>query len=368
MNKKYTAFFEGYGMTVDKNSAYGKIHGYETNAVLRPLEMTFPLLIHISFYATDEQKRNMEFSIRNLALKFFNMQFSAYGLAMGFNDITNGRLIKRLPEVLEKIFAIISENGAMNADFCPVCGRAFGAVEEEEVIFPIDDAPEAAEEKLVTDAENQGGEVKAEETVPENAEANKPSAVETAVKKPAVVREFKKCNIDGLTITIDSDCVETINSVIRQENSDFENAPNNYFKGFLGAFIGGLAGVAVAIVLYAIGFISSISAIISIALGTFLYRKFHGKPNKIMIVIVSLTTFVMMIASVVGIYIVSSGIAAAEVGVPMTAIEAFGILMQDSEFSGMFYADLCMVILFTVIGIVVEIFVMAKGIKRRKNI
>ena len=308
MNKKFAAFCTNYGMTINGKFAYGKIKGYETNATLIMLDNVAPLRIHISFYATDAQKQTMAAAIRNLALKFFKMEFTAYGLALGFNDFTLGKLLKRLPAVLDSIYAILAENGAQTSEFCPVCG------------------------------------------------------------KPLNEESSKKCNIDGCTITIDNDCIETINKVISAENEDFKNAPNNYLKGFAGALIGGLVGVAFSILLYVVGFVSALSAVISIALGTFLYRKFHGKPNKMMIVIVSLTTFVLLAATVPAIYIVASGIEANKVGLSISAIEAFKIVMQDADAARMFYADLALVALFSAIGIGAQIFVLSKQIKRKTNI
>ena len=295
-------------MTVNGNFAYGTVNGYETNALVLMLDNVAPVRMHISFYATDEQKRNIGNAIRNLALKFFVMQFSPYGLTLGFNDITANRLLKRLPSVLDTLYSIISENGALKREYCPVCGNLLD-------------------------------------------EAN-----------------LKKCNIDGYTITIDNDCVNTINTVISAENQDFNNAPNNYLKGFLGALIGGLVGAAVSVALYMAGFVSSISAVISVVLGAFLYQKFHGKPNKVMIVIVSLTTIVLMAVSVLATYLVAAGIAAASEGLDMSALEAFLICMRDAEFASYFYRDLGLILLFSALGIGWEIFMLAKKIKRKRNI
>lgn len=308
MNKKFTAFFTGYNMSVNGNYAYGTVNGYETNANIAMMDASFPVRIHISFYATDENKRNIESAIRNLALKYFHMEFSPYGLSMGFNDITVNKLLNRLPSVLDTIFAILSSNGALKSDCCPVCGN------------PIN-------------------------------------------KENSQTRD-----IDGYKITIDNDCVKAINSVISEENNDFETAPNNYFKGFLGAFIGGLAGAVLSIILNFVGFVSSVSVIVSIVLGTFLYQKFHGKPNKVMILIVSLTSMIMQAATIPAIYIAAAGIAAESKGISMSALEAFKLCMRDSQFSTLFYADLALVLLFSALGTVYEIFVLSKKIKRRKNI
>lgn len=310
MNKKFANFFTGnYEMVADGKNVRGTICGYETSATtVIPFDNSVPpLQIHVSFYATDEQKRNIEAAIRNLALKFFQMRFTRFGLFLGFNGFTNGGVIKRLPADLEKIFAILEENGALKAEFCPVCGNPLS-----------EDSTER--------------------------------------------------DVDGFKIRIDKDCVETINAVISAENEDFKNAPNNYLKGFAGAFIGGLAGVAIAVGLYMAGFVSSLSAIVSITLGSFLYEKFHGKPNKMMIVIVTLTTFVMLAAAVPAIYIVAADIAAKENHLDISAIEAFKIVMHDPKVSRFFYMDLAMVILFTAIGAGFQIFYQLKKIKRQKNI
>lgn len=315
MNKKLTAFFAGYNMTVDGNSAYGNVKGYETSATIVKFDNVAPVRFHVSFYATDEQKRKIEADIRNMTIKFFKMQFSPYGLTLGFNDLTLGKLLKRLPTVLDGIYAVISESGAMNGEYCPVCGE------------PLDRS---------------------------QADGGAPT--------------FKKCKIDGFTVTIDNDCVSKINSVISEENADFDNAPNNYLRGFLGALIGGLVGAGISILLYVVGFVSSISAIVAIVLGSFLYQKFKGKPNKMMILIVSVTCLILLAATVPTIYIVASDIAAKDLGLSMSAMEAFRICMQDSEFSAMFYSDLALIILFSAIGTGIQIYIMAKQIKRKNNI
>ena len=213
-----------------------------------------------------------------------------------------------MPDILYNIFNIISQNGATTAEYCPVCGNRLGEA------------------------------------------------------------EYKQCNIDGFKITIDTACVETINAVISEENKDFNEAPNNYLMGSVGAVIGGIVGAALAIGLYMLGYVSALSAIVSVVLGAFLFQKFHGKPDKVMIIIVSVITLVFMIASIFGIYIVAAGIAANEEGLYISAIDAFGICMENEEFSRIFYLDLALSVVFSAVGIGLEIAVLAKQIKRKQNI
>lgn len=308
MNKKIATFFAANGMTVNGNNAYGQVRGYETNGVLSNFDSVSPFRLHISFYATDEQKRTIEAILRGAALKFFNFRFTPYGLLVGLNDMTMGKLVNRLPSVMDFIYGAISETGALGWGYCPVCGN------------PVENPEE------------------------------------------------KKHVVDGLTITIDDACLNNINAVIAAENKDFDEAPNNYLLGFCGALLGGIIGGALSALIYAAGFVSSITAIVAVLLGAFLYQKFHGKPNKMMIVIVSCTTLVCMAASVLIIYIVAAGIAAAEEGISMTAFEAFAYLMGYSEFSGLFYRDLIMILLFSALGIGLEIYYLVKKIQRQKSI
>lgn len=132
--------------------------------------------------------------------------------------------------------------------------------------------------------------------------------------------------------------------------------------------IGGVAGAVIAIILNIVGFYAGLSSFVAFIVGVLLYKKFGGKPNKMMIVIVSATTFVMMIIAVLAIYLVVAGIAATEAGVNINAFEAFKICMEDKDFSTAFIADMTMTLLFTVIGCVSEIVKTARDIQRKKNI
>ena len=306
MNKKLTAFLTERGLTVDKNNAYGMLDGYETNIVYRPFDNVSPLFFHISCYTTDEQKRAIQQTLNAASIKYLKFAFSAYGLEVGLNDLTLGKLLKRLGDVLDKICSTLTDNGALGIGYCPVCGNALD------------------------------------------------------------FEQSKKCNVDGLTISIDNNCVDNINNLISAENKDFEAAPNNYLRGFAGAFIGGLVGVAIAVGFYVVGFISAISAFVAILLGEFLYRKFGGKPNKMMVVILSVTTFVMMMLAVVSIYLVAAAIGAGKVG--MDTFAYFELCMKDAEISAAFTRELILTAVFSVIGCGYEIFMLVKRIKRKTNI
>ena len=306
MNKKLTAFLTEHGLTVEKNRAYGIFGGYETNVELRNFDNVSPFRVHISCYATDDQKRAIQQELNASAIKFFKFAFSGYGLEIGMNDFTLGRLIKRLDEVLGKVCATLTSNGALGSGYCPVCGE------------------------------------------------------------PLTADNSKKCNVNEYTITIDNKCVDNINALITAENKDFDEAPNNYLRGFLGAFLGSLVGVALAVGFYAAGFISALSAFVAIFLGEFLYRKLGGKPNKMMVVILSVTTFVMMMLTVVCIYLVAAAIGASQIG--WDTIEYFQFCMEQPDILAAFIRELVLTAVFTALGCGYEIFMLLKRVKRKSNI
>ncbi len=308
MNRKVQDFLTQHNLAVMGNSAYGVYGDFETNFVFSPATGRYPLFFHFSCYASDVQRQEILSAITSENFKFLQANFSAFGLSVAISGMTISSAVKTLESTLNRICAIMKEHGSLGIGYCPVCGQSLN----------LDNS--------------------------------------------------KKCNIDGMTISIDNVCVDTINAQITEENKNFQQAPNNYLKGFAGALLGSLAGVAVAVLLYVLNFISAISSFVAVMLGAFLYKKFGGKPDKMMVVIVSLTSFVMMMLTIPVIYIVASGMAASENGVDMSAFEAFQYVMQDAEIARGFYTDLALTFVFTALGCGAEIFDLSRSIKRQKNI
>ncbi len=66
-------------------------------------------------------------------------------------------------------------------------------------------------------------------------------------------------------------------------------------------------------------------------------------------------------------YFIDAGIAAKEVGLDISAFEAFKIIMDDEEIAGMFRVDMIMVLLFSIIGVVLESVYISKSLKRKQK-
>lgn len=264
--------------------------------------------VQFSMHCTQEQQNAIHQELMIAKTRFVNWQWNTYGILFSISGWTMNAIVKNLETQLKGFCDIFTKCGALGVGYCPVCGN----------LLNFD--------------------------------------------------ETKKCNVNGNTISIDNDCVDKINAAIEAENQQFDEQPNNYLRGFIGAVIGGVAGAVIAIVLYLVGFISAISAFVAFFVGVKLYKKFGGKPNKMMLVIVTATTFVCMLLSVVGIYVTVAAIAVVEAGSDMSAFAAFKLLMGEEEFSRLFWADMAMTVLFTILGCVMEVVNTARKIKRQKSI
>lgn len=87
-----------------------------------------------------------------------------------------------------------------------------------------------------------------------------------------------------------------------------------------------------------------------------------------MLVIVGVTTLVFMALAVLIAYLIICGMAVAQEGLNISAFEAFAVLMETEEVSQAFTLDMILAMVFAVVGMVIEIVVLAKSIKRNKGI
>ena len=307
MNKKLKNYFEGLGLVVAGNNAYGTLNGYEVSANVVMLDTVAPVKMHVNLYATNEVKEKMVKEIRSFGFKTFVIEADAFGILLGFNDVlTVGRLLVRMPDMISKIFTVFRNNEALGSGYCPICGEV-------------------------------------------------------------LKEESKKYTIGWSIITMDNDCVKGINEEIASENEEFKYVPNNYLKGTCGALLGALVGVVVFVILFYIGYVTSLTAFISILLGSYLYKKLDGKPNGVMVAIVSTISIASMLLAVFGIYVLAAQALAPSYGY-LPALESFTKMMRVAEFKQEFLSNLFMTLLFTVIGSVYEIVRLSKTVKRQGTI
>lgn len=307
MNKKLAAALQQHGMTVTGNSAYGTVHGYEMSLrAPSPMEQS-AYFLHVSFYASEEKKQEAANEIARFGNKL-RVENSAYGLTITLPQpvFTLNPLIEAIGVLFEKIPALFKQKEIPGADVCPYDGNP-------------------------------------------------------------MTENSRRCVMNGFFVTLNNDCISSINKAIEEENRLFANAPNNYLQGICGALVGGVVGAALVIALYFMEYVASISAIIAVMLGAFLYRKFGGKPNAVMIVIVSVISLIFIL---IGYYAAVIIDIISEFSLDFgSAVELLNLnLAENPEFSKLFYTNLALLLVFTALGIGVMIFSLVRQIKRPKNI
>lgn len=307
MNKKLEQYCNNNNLQIDGNIGYGTYNGYEMNIAYHALDNVTPIHIHISFYANIQNKRAIYQRIVEQKIKYLKAELDEFGVAIGLNGFTLNSILNNLNNTLYLITDIIKENDGKNAEYCPVCGKEFG-------------------------------------------------------------EEAKVYDVKGIKVKLDPECVTSINEAIEVGNKNFEEAPNNYAKGLVGLLLGALIGVASFVVLFMLGFISAISAFLSIMLGSLFYKKFGGKPNMVMVLMATGITVVALVLTVFMIYLSSASLLASAYGFSSTGMEAFSDMMTVSEFSTEFTYNLIMTIVFTALGAGYEVYSLAKSVKRVKKI
>lgn len=303
MNKKLENFCKEFGYDVNGQVGYGIVNGYEVNIYLEQ-DYSYPVRVHISTFITDEQKSRVKAELDAKNIKRLNVSFDRYGLVLGLNDTTMGKLMTRLNDIIKGAIETLKNAEALDFEYCPVCAMKFD-------------------------------------------ETNK-----------------KCCVINGVRITLDNECISEINQEIESRNKEFDSQPNNISKGLGGALIGALVGAIITFILFLLGYVATISGIVAVWLGCFLYKKFGGKANAYMYAIVSGVTLVFLLGTCLLMYIQVSSVLIEN----KTGIEAFKEAMLQNEFKAEFIKNMFMIFVFTAIGIVCAIIDEVRKNKRQSGI
>ena len=199
--------------------------------------------------------------------------------------------LKKTVEKLDATIAYLSENGALGVGYCPCCGEAL------ELMKPI--------------------------------------------------------RVNDCYVTLSEKCFNELQSVVEVENETFESLPNNYLKGFLGALLGAVVGGIAWYVLYMIGFLSALTAVLAVFLGNMLYVKFGGKPNGVKNIIVAATSLIVLVLTCVLVYYFVVGDLLLQNNIYM---DPFEFIFSDAELKGYFISDMVMNVVFTLLGVGIQIY------------
>ena len=309
MNKHIVNALKDYGFTFEKNNGYGFINGYEVNVVNNPMAMG-PVFL-FSTYLPQTKKNDFVMELNSRKISLLQCVPFDFGVAIMIGAMTAGTFEKKFPSVLSAILEILESLEAPKKEICPQSGENL----------------EEVESKVIT---LQG---------------------------------------DGVKIRLSTKAVETVNSMISKNNEDFKNMPNNYAKGFGGILIGALAGLALTIIFSLAGIITAFSSLVAIFLGVFLYKKFGGKPNGVMIFMSFATTLIVLLGAVFMAYVMVANQACVEAGVDLKGIPALNLCLEKvPEFRAMFIGDMALNGLFILLGEGFSIFRLSQMIRRPKNI
>lgn len=299
------------GFLLKKNYGYGFINDYEVN-ILIPIGAA-PVFT-FSTFLSDSKKNEFIQKVIEKKLRFVKPQAFEYGVMVMIGAVTSGQFDKKIPETISIILEILESLEAPKKDICPKTGKT---IDEQD-------------SKLV----------------------------------------YVTGNGTCARIRLSNEAVELVNNEIEKSNEEFEKAPNNYLKGFCGVLAGAFAGIALTVIFALAGFITAFASIASIFLGVFLYKKFGGKPNTVMIIMSLVTTVVFILGAVTLIYMAAANDLVKEAGLTITnGFKALGYCIKnDSEFKKEFLMDIALNSLFILVGGAYSISSLIKMIKRPKSI
>ena len=309
MNKHIINSLSQYKFTYDGSRGIGKIDGYEVN-VIDPATGLGPIFL-FSTYLTQAQKNDFVMKINAHHFKLVQASSFDFGVSVLISAATSKGYEKKIQEVLPVILEALAELQAPKSNICPQSGETL--YEEDSQVVTLD----------VTKAK----------------------------------------------IRLSNKAVEVVNSMIQKNNEVFADAPNNYLKGFLGVLIGAIAGALLAVLLSLVGFVTVFASLLSIFLGTFLYRKFGGKPDATMIVMSFLTTIVVLFLAIVLLYSAVAANAVREAGGNLGLFQSLAYCVDNSrEFKTSFFLDVFLNVVFVLIGEGVSIALLVRMIRRPKNL
>ena len=309
MNKHIVNALKDYGFTFEKNHGYGFIGGYEVNVVNNP--MAYGPVFTFSTYLPQTKKNDFVMELNSRKISLLQCAPFDFGVAVMIGAMTAGTFEKKFPNVISVILEILEKLEAPKKDICPQSGEKLDEVESKTIVLPA----------------------------------------------------------DGIKVTLSAKAIETVNSMISKNNEDFEKMPNNYAKGFGGILLGALAGLALTIIFSLAGIITAFSSLVAIFLGVFLYKKFGGKPNGVMIFMSFATTLIVLLGAVFLAYVMVANQACVEAGVDLKGIPALSLCLERvPEFRAMFIGDMALNGLFILLGEGFSIFRLTQMIRRPKNI
>ncbi|MDE6660629.1 MAG: phage holin family protein [Anaeroplasmataceae bacterium] len=180
---------------------------------------------------------------------------------------------------------------------------------------------------------------------------------------------MRKLYYNNFIVFLNEASVELLNQEIEQAEQEFQNAPNNYLKGTLGAVVGGFLGAIVWVVVAVfLGFISGWIAFLISFLAGLGYDKMKGKATNIKFIISAIVTLCYVVLAMLLIYVLVAKGLMIEEGVEGSALKGFShYLKVNAEFKAEFIGNMVLAIIFGAVGVVFSYFQMKKTIHKKQE-
>lgn len=300
MTRNLITFLTGNNFSIEQESAYSFINGYQVSIRQNP-----NLAVQIFSFLDEEQIASVISYLKenNKILHVSSFNVTYLGVCINIASLNT------LMETLEKITNFLSLQNTKNQDYCPVTGE----------------------------------ELK-EETK-------------------------QKVHYNQFVVFINEASVEILNAQIEQTEQDFQNAPNNYLKGTLGALIGGALGAIVWVVIGAFtGFMSGWIAFLIAFLAGIGYDKMKGKPTHMKFVVAAVVTLCYVVISMLIVYILIVKTVMKQYDLEGNPISVLLQLIDlDEGVKTGFITDMVLALLFGVFGVFFSYFQMKKTLHKKQE-
>lgn len=295
MNKKIKDFFIGKGLTIEKDIAMGTIDGVITRFHCFNTNRGLTVrCIFVGYLPAD--KKALIVDELNKTMNLFCFTQTEIHIFTQIDRLGIDKMIDEISKMLDIVIPKLKENGILCEGYCPFYGTEL-----------------TDENKYTTD-------------------------------------------YNYYRIEISKECRDFLNKQIDEDEKIRNEEKDNIGKGILGALIGGVVGAVSVLIFYQLNVISSLSAIIAFALGSWLYIKFGGKPNIKMVVIVSIISTIFVLGAFYGECVYLCNKICIDEGYSYRGISAFNYVIKESEnFRKAFRHDILFYILFIVVGILAPI-------------
>lgn len=308
MNKKLNTFLTEQNFEIETNGATTYINDFQISiSQVGSLYSGMQTIAQVFSHLNDEliPVATSYMKEKKKEFKIASYEVDNVGICMSIAHTNYAKLL----EVIQNVTIFLKEHEAKNKDFCPISGE------------PLDEATK------------------------------------------------RKLYYNNCIVYLNEESVQILNQEIERAELEYQNAPNNYAKGILGAIVGGAIGAVVWIVVGALlGVISGWIAFLIAFLAGFGYDKMKGKQNNTKIITASIVTLVYVILSMFLIYVIVVMQVMSQEGISGNPVALlFDILEQDPDIRVDFISDLVLGLVFGIIGVVCSIFQMRKSLHHKQT-